>query len=595
MSEINNYCSLCSLACPLIFKGGRRSPVFTKDSILSIEWDTREDSKYGGSLCARGNAAVEFVSHPKRINYPMVLGERTGIDAAIKETAKNLAEIKKNSGGGRIGILIGENLTNEEAALALKFASDVIGTKSVELFAPDDIPLFRTWLGCDISGLASSGDKPARPRNVYLMVGDPFTEHPCTAKSVLEGKRSVRGSEIIAISPEVSHTAWFAGKHLRCRPGGEAGVLAGLLKAVTEKTGNKLIPELKKLVDGIEWNEIERLGGVKRADIDSAAASMITAKNLETYVSNIFGRFAMPGLVSLLAEAVTRICPGETSFDAQFVQQNSWGIYSVLSAAETTPVMSKLDGDEIEALIILGLDIFSAWPAAAVEKALREKKFTVASQIFFGQTAARANVVIPAACLMEKKGTVSPEFGVDLERTEAIEPLGGVITEGDFLTALAREMGTEITAGAVDRKTSRSGACEGIATEWTAFSNTIRELDSSDRVLIPWSEAVHVADGSMSRNFHWSKVTCPEPRLFVSKETMDELNLGEGDEIKVSTEAGEAVLKVESTAKLCGGTVAATIHFPAVRRLFPWKLDERRGEALLAPVPVNLGSQSEKS
>ena len=88
---------------------------------------------------------------------------------------------------------------------------------------------------------------------------------------------------------------------------------------------------------------------------------------------------------------------------------------------------------------------------------------------------------------------------------------------------------------------------------------------------------------------------CPEPKLFVSKETMDELNLGEGDEIKVSTEAGEAVLKVESTKKLSGGTVAATIHFPAVRRLFPWKLDERRGEALLAPVPVNLGSQSEKS
>ena len=333
MSEINNYCSLCSLACPLIFKGGSRGPVFTKDSILSLEWDEREESKYGGSLCARGNAAVEFVSHPRRINYPTVLGERTGIEAAVKETARNLAEIRESSGGDKIGILIGENLTNEEAALALRFATEVIGTKSIELFAPDDKPLFRAWQECDLSKLTPSGPKPEGDRNVYLMIGDPFKEHPCTAKPVLAGKNSSRGSEIIAVSPDLGHTAWFARRHLRCKPGGEAGVVGGLLKAAAAKTGNALVPGLKKVIDAIEWNEIERLGGVSQSDLEAAAASMLGAARLETYVSNIFGRFASPGLVSMLAEAVTRVCPGETSYQAQFVQQNTWGIHSVLSAA----------------------------------------------------------------------------------------------------------------------------------------------------------------------------------------------------------------------------------------------------------------------
>jgi len=32
-----------------------------------------------------------------------------------------------------------------------------------------------------------------------------------------------------------------------------------------------------------------------------------------------------------------------------------------------------------------------------------------------------------------------------------------------------------------------------------------------------------------------------------------------------------------------------------VRKLFPWKLDERHGEISLAPVAVTLGRQSEKS
>jgi len=39
---------------------------------------------------------------------------------------------------------------------------------------------------------------------------------------------------------------------------------------------------------------------------------------------------------------------------------------------------------------------------------------------------------------------------------------------------------------------------------------------------------------------------------------------------------------------------AATIHFPAVRKLFPWKLNERTGEIMLGPVPVRLGRQSGK-
>ncbi|MCK4538160.1 MAG: molybdopterin-dependent oxidoreductase [Candidatus Krumholzibacteria bacterium] len=596
MSEITNYCSLCSLACPVIFRGGKRGPIFSKDSILTIDWDTREESKYGGSLCARGNAAVEFVSHPKRINYPFVLGERTGIDAAVKETAKSLSAIKNKSGGEKIGVLIGENLTNEEAALALKFAREVIGTSKVELFAPDDTPLFRSWLGCDLSGLSPSTEKPSGTRQVFLMIGDSFSEHPCTAKPVLAAKNSGRGNEIIVISPEISHTAWFAGRHLRCRPGGEAAVVAGILKSVAQTTANGLVPELKKLMDGIEWNDIERLGGVKKDAIESAATSILGAVNIETYVSNIFGRFAMPGLVSLFAEALTAICPGDSKFDAQFVQQNSWGIYSVLAAGETTPFLSKLEGDEVEALVILGLDIFSAYPAGPIENALREKKFTVASQMFFGQTASRANVVIPAACLMEKKGTVSPSFGEDLVREDVIDPPGGVLTDGEFLVALAREMGSDLS-GSVDvvRKTSRGSSGEGVVADWTAFSNTIRGLDASDLVLIPWSEAVHVADGSTSRNLHWSEVTCPEPRLYVSKEIMDKLDLTENDLVRVSSEGGETMLPVEATEKLQGGTVAATIHFPSVRKLFPWKLDDRRGEVLLAPVPVNLDSQSEKS
>ena len=188
MSEIRCHCSICSLACPLIIRGGERGPLFTGAAPLELDWDTAEGSKFGGSLCARGAATVELVSHPERLNRPFVLGERTTYAAAVAETAKNLAAVRDSAGGDGIGILLGENLTNEEAALAQRFAREVIGTRHIALFAPDDTPLQRAWLECDLSSVRSAAAKPSGEKQVCLLIGDSFTEHPCTAKAVAAGK-----------------------------------------------------------------------------------------------------------------------------------------------------------------------------------------------------------------------------------------------------------------------------------------------------------------------------------------------------------------------------------------------------------------------
>ncbi len=594
MRELPGNCPLCSLACPLVIKGGERGPLFGDDSFLTVEWDKCEGSKFGGSLCARGVSIAELLTHEKRLNCSFVLGERTSLEAAISETAKNLQAVKEESGGESIGVLVGDGLTNEEAALALRFARDVLGTPNIALFAPDDIPLFRAWLGCDLSGLRASGEKPA-PANeveVTLVLGDSFTDHPCTAKVVLPGRYGARGSEIIAVAPDLSHTAWFSNRLLRCRPGGEAAVAAGLLKAAAARTAAPLTADLKKLIDGIEWNEIERIGGAGKDDIDDAAASLLGAGKVRTYISNIFGRMGAPALASLFAEALTRICPGDARFHPQFVQQNTWGIYSVLGGGS---VLEKLGGSELKALVLLGLDLFSVCPAAPVEKALREYKFTVATQLFWSQTAARANVVIPAASLIEKKGTVSPEFGEDLVRANVPEPLGGTLSDGEFIVRLAGEMGSELPGDVpVERKTKRSGSCGWLGADWSGYTGAMRELDSAEAVLIPWSEPVHAADGSISRNFKWSDMNCSRPELMVSPEFAVEVKLGEGDIATVKSDGGEAALAVKLTRKLKGNVVGATIHFPSVRKLFPWKLDKRHGEISVAPIPVHIGRQGKK-
>jgi NADH-quinone oxidoreductase subunit G len=594
MKELKANCSLCSLACPLVLRGGERRPFFTGESLLSVDWDKSADSKFGGSLCARGNAVAEFLTHPRRVNYPFILGERSTISTVVRETAKSLADVKKEFGNDAIGVLLGENLTIEEAGMAVAFARDVLGTGNIALFAPDDAPLFRAYLSRDFSKIKPAGAKPAGDRVVSLMIGDSFSEHPCTAKKVLPGKYGTRGSEVIVVSPETNHTAWFANRHLRCAPGGESAVLAGLLKAAAEKSGAALPAELKKLIGEIGWAEIEKAGGVSKDAITAAAGSMLGAAKVTTYLSNIFGRIGSPALAFSFAEALTNLCPGDREFVPQFVQQNTWGIYSVLAAAGSSDCLKKLAGTELKAIIALGLDLFSVFPAAPIEKAMREKRFTATTQFFWNQTADRANVVIPAASLMEKKGTVAPAFGEELVRTEFMPPLAGAVTAEKFLSMLAKEMGAELGAPAKPaRRTDRSSAADGMAAEWTAYASAQKELGSAGTVLIPWSDAVHAADGSLSRNLYWSQITCPVATLYVPEEIAAKLKLKRGDHVEVSTAGAEIVLPVEITKKLPANAVGATIHFPAVRKLFPWKLD-RDGDIVLGPVPVKLSRQSGK-
>ena len=593
MREIKGNCSLCSLACPLVFRGGERGPVFGEESLLALEWDKSEDSKYGGSLCARGNAIVEFVSHPERLNYPWILGERSTLYAAVSETASNLTAIKEEFGSDRIGVLIGENLTNEEASLALRFAEDVLGTDNVALFAPDDMPVMRAYTGCDLAGVKSAAPQPKGDREVALLVGDSFADHPCTAKIVLPGRYGSRGSEIIAITPELNHTSWFANRHLRCNPGGEAAVLAGILKALHEKNAGSLPPDVEKLISSMTWNEIDSLGGVSKEKIVGAAESMLGAAKVRTYVSNIFGRLGNPSLATLFAEAATRLCPGMEGFTPQFVHQNSWGAYSAVGGAGGSKVIEKLSKGELKALVILGFDIFSSFPAAPVEKALREKKFTVTTQLFWNQTASRANVVIPAAALVEKQGTVWPGIGEELTRSGLLGSPGGAVSDGEFLAALAKEMGASLGEPRAPRQPARDASCGWIVGEWSGYVGYLKELNLADTILLPMSDPVHVGDGSLSRKFHWSGVTSPEPLLMVGEELADEAGIVDGESVSVVSETGTATLTARRTDKLGGKTVAATIHFPVVRKLFPWKLDENSGEIFIAPISVRL--EREKS
>jgi hypothetical protein len=154
-------------------------------------------------------------------------------------------------------------------------------------------------------------------------------------------------------------------------------------------------------------------------------------------------------------------------------------------------------------------------------------------------------------------------------------------------------MGVKLGAVQAPSQPSRSASCGWIVGEWSGYLGFLKELNLADTVLLPLSDPVHVGDGSLSRKFHWSGVTCPGPLLMIGEELAAEIGVGDGDTVTVASDTGKAALEVRRTEKLSGKTVAATIHFPEVRKLFPWKLDENTGEIYLTPISVRI--EREKS
>jgi predicted molibdopterin-dependent oxidoreductase YjgC len=588
MKEILTNCPLCSLACPLILEGGGRGAVFGEESILRVDWDKSEGSRYGGSLCARGNGVEELISTGERLNYPFVLGDRTNFESTVRETAHQLTTIKEESGGESISVLLGDNLTVEEAALAVEFADKVLGTEYIDILAPDDVPVFRSYLDYDLSGLQPSQPKPEGDKIVSVIVGDPVADHPCVAKDIIPDKHASRASEVIVISPEGNHSSWFADRHLRCCPGGEAAVLAGMLKAITDENKVEMPVELEKFVSSLTWDDLEKMSGIPGKDMKETGKALSEAVKLKTYVSNVFGRFGDPGITALFSEAVTRSCPGEGDYIPQFVQQNTWGVYSVLSGAGRGNTIGRIVSDECKALVMLGLDIFSAFPAGPVEKALREKKFTLTTQMFWNKTAARSNVVIPAASLIEKEGTVCLNFHEDLVREDVVPPPGGAVTDMEFVMALAEDMGEKLSPPQLKVESGRSRNWDRLEKSWSDYRDRMKRLESAENVLIPLSDPVHVGDGSLSRHLGWSINSTPRPLLMFSGQTAERLSLENRDRVRVRSDSGDVVLEGRKTAKLRGNEVAATIHFPEVRKLFPWEIDENNGQIILSPIPVKL-------
>jgi NADH-quinone oxidoreductase subunit G len=425
MSHISTVCTHCSDGCKVTL--GVRS---TSDGADIVRADNRDKSGINNDfLCAKGRFGFDFVASTDRLTQPLIRNaagklEPATWDHALRFAAAKLKEIRDARGGRSVGVIGSNRTTNEENYLLQKFARTVLGTNNIDHERSTDYAAFARALAGTTGKTASLRDISTACA-ILLVGGNPTEEHPLLAWLLRTNVRLNRARLYVANARPIKLDRQ-AKAALELPPGGYKDLAAFLDQSESDFSKELLAEESLVVVFGEEFrgNAVEDLvaWGLKRGNVRFACLGDH---------SNSRGAADMGLFPDLLPGYVP------VSMPAAFAE------YANLPAepGKTMPQMLEAAASgQLGALLIVGANPVSrAKPGPAAFR----NTFVVVQDLFLTETAALADVVLPAASLYEKSGTVTSTYGdIQMVRKAADRP--GVKPDFEILVRLAEAMGADI-------------------------------------------------------------------------------------------------------------------------------------------------------
>jgi NADH-quinone oxidoreductase subunit G len=428
MNHVSTVCTHCSDGCKVTL-GVRQA----NDGSEIVRADNRDKSGINGDfLCAKGRFGFDFVESPDRLTQPLVRSAQGKLEPAtwehaIRVAASKLKKIRDARGGSAIGVIGSNRTTNEENYLLQKFARTVLGTNNIDHERTTDYASFARALSGHPGKTASLRDI-ASACAVLLIGGNPTDEHPLLAWLLRTNVRLNRARLYVANSEPIKLTRQ-AKATLNLKPG-DYGKLAaifenGLDSGQSEFSKALLAEESLVVIFGEE---------LRGAAVDDLIAWGLKRNNTRfAYLgdhSNSRGAADMGLFPDLLPGYIQVSAPG------------AFAEYSNLPATAGKSLPQMFDSkSDLGALLVVGADPVSR---AKLSPAALNETFLIVQDLFLTETAALADVVLPAASLYEKSGTVTNTFG-DIQIVRKAADRAGVKPDFEILVRLAGGMGVDVS------------------------------------------------------------------------------------------------------------------------------------------------------
>ncbi|WP_022724557.1 formate dehydrogenase subunit alpha [Rhodopseudomonas sp. B29] len=456
-------------------------------------------------LCVKGRFGQDFIHHADRLTTPLIrlpgvpkgdLGAdwRAGFRAANWEEALDFAaaglrRVHAAHGPDSLAFFGSLKTCNEDSYLFQKLARAAFGTNNVDhptrlCHASSTAALLESvGTGAPSSQIGECANADV----IFVMGANPSTSHPVAGSLLRNAVRD--GAKLIVLDPRGQPLERFASHVVRFKPGTDVVLLGAMLNVIIDE---RLYDRefISARVDG--FADIERMARqfplpvaaaicgvspdliaeVARVYAGASAAMTIWGMGMTQHshgTDNIRCLIAMAVLCGQVGRPGTGLYPIRGHNNAQGAPDsgmlpNYLPDYQPVEAAEVRDKFAALWGvpvpatsgltmievvDAIHAGGVRALYSHGANPAMCmpgsdrVRAALARLDHLVVQDIFPTETAAYADVILPAAALLEKEGTLT-NIDRRIQRTQAaVKPPGEARPDWWIVQEIARRCGQE--------------------------------------------------------------------------------------------------------------------------------------------------------
>jgi NADH-quinone oxidoreductase subunit G len=415
LGHADSVCTQCSVGCNFRIdtRFGRVMRTFTRENAAVDD----------GWICDRGRYTFNYMYAPQRLRTPSVKHDGVRADVSFADAvALTAPKLAAAAAAGRVGIIGGGRLSDEEAFALQRFARDVLGTNNIDHRAHAQKFASPARFGAEITDVDDAA--------LILMFGA-LTPEQAPILDLRLRRAVARGhAKLLYVGPYQPELPVEA-RYVEYPPNEIADLLNDLADVVhhgKEETGAGFVAEIAQ-----ELASCEKIIAIHHGCDPRAAEAL--ERLMET-----LHRYDHP--VGILVVGATGNARGA---EAAGCVPNFGPGYVAVSGAPgmtTNQMLAAAADGKLDALLIVGANpALTFSDGDLVRRALANVPFLAVADQVLTETASYADVLFAAASFAEKSGHVTNLEGRRQAFAAAVEPPVQVCDDAGLIAALSAALG----------------------------------------------------------------------------------------------------------------------------------------------------------
>ena len=479
---VPTICPYCGTGCGLNF-------VVKDGKIVGVEPWKRHPVNWG-KVCPKGNFGWQFINHPDRLTTPLIKENGEFREASWDEALDLVASTLKkyaDTDPNKLGFYACARSPNENIYITQKLARAGCGTQNVDHCA-------RICHGPTVAGLATTFGSGASTNGydsieeadfIFCIGSNNMEAHPLFGRKIIRAIKN--GAKLVVADPRFTPTAKLAHEYMQFKTGTDVALMNGMIKIIIEnglqddefiKNRTKGYEEMKEVAMKYDLDKVAEITEADPEQIERVAIEYAQAENAAIVYSlgitehshgadNVMSTANLAMLTGNLGKIGGGVNPlrGQNNVqgacDMGALPSDYVGYQKVANPEitkkfseayqidlPTTPgltlveMMNAAHAGDLKVLYIHGEDpVLSDADIKHTKEAIANLEMLIVQELFMTDTAAEADVVLPAAGWGEQEGTfTSGERRVQWLR-KAQEPPEGAMLDWKIMEEIAVRMG----------------------------------------------------------------------------------------------------------------------------------------------------------